>query len=377
MTAADLLLAVFASAAGVVLVAVALYPLVLLTILLVRRGRPLRADSTLPRVAVVVPTRNEEGFISAKLEDLKRTNYPPQLLSIWVVDGASSDRTREGVLAAIATGQGVRLLEMDATRGKSDQLRFALSTIDADVIVVTDADTDLAPDCIAELARVLWSDPRTGLVGATIHPCSPLPEEHVHWTLLNALWWLEGEALSFAVAPGPCYALRPAAVTQPIGAAEAEDLHLAQAVATAGYCVRTCRGAHAWERRVPQDIADVLRYRRRRGSLFLRELRRPLQPGASLRNRIVRLVRLAHLVLVPRLSVLAAAVFLLLLLTPHWPHAVALGVAAGALPLAGIAAAASAARPGARASTAMAVVRWAGLMAFVLLGLQWSREDLR
>ena len=378
MTIADALLTTFSVAAAGLLVCVVLYPLLLVAFWLVRRRRPTRRGSSLPRVAVVVPTLNEEPFIRAKLEDLARTDYPRELLSIWVVDGGSRDRTCEHVRSATVAGLPVRLLEMERSRGKIDQVRHALSRIDADVIVVTDADTELAPDCVAELADALRCDPRTGLVGAVIHPCSSLREEHLHWKLLNTLWWLEGEALFSAVAPGPCYALRRSAVAALPRDADAEDMRMALTVAARGYRVRSCRRAHAWERRVPQDAAGLLRFRRRRGLVFLRELQRPPHAGAPLAQRALRLVRLSQLVLVPRLALLAAVVFPLLLLTVHWQRAVALATIA-VLPLAlGVLTAALAAGQGGRLAAALAAARMAALTGFALLTLSRrpAPEDL-
>jgi hypothetical protein len=369
VTFADALLTAFSVAATGLLACVVIYPLLLMALLLLRRRPPARGGAFPPRVAVVVPTLNEEQFIRAKLEDLGRTAYPRELLSIWVVDGGSRDRTREHVRSAMAAGQRVRLLEMELSCGKIDQVRRALTEIDADVIVVTDADAELAPNCVAELAEALRCDPRTGLVGAVIHPCSSLREEHLHWKLLNALWWLEGEALSSAVAPGPCYAMRLGAVGPLPRAADAEDLHIALAVAARGYRVRTCRRAHAWERR----------YRRRRGLVFLRELRRPPQAGAPLAQRAVRLVRLSHLILVPRLALLAAAVFPLLLLTAHWQRAVVLAAIAVVPLAAGVATAALAAGQGGRAAAAIAAARLAALTGVALLTLPRhpAPEDIR
>jgi cellulose synthase/poly-beta-1,6-N-acetylglucosamine synthase-like glycosyltransferase len=379
VTIADALLTAFSLAAAGLLACVVVYPLLLVALLLLRHRRPARVSLPLPRVAVVVPTLNEEQLIRDKLEDLARTRYPQGLLSICVVDGGSRDRTCEHVRSAIAAGQRIRLLEMERSRGKIDQLRRALFEIDADVIVVTDADSELAPDCVAELAQALRADPRTGLVGAVIHPCSSLREEHLHWKLLNTLWWLEGEALSSAVAPGPCYALRREAIGPLPRAAFAEDLHVAQAVAARGYRVRACRRAHAWERRVPQDAADLLRYRRRRGLVFLHELRRPPDVGASLAHRVVRLVRLSQLVLAPRLALLALAVFPLLLLTAHWQRAVVLAAIALVPLAAGIATAALAAGQGGRAAAALAAARMTALTGVALLTLPRhpAPEDLR
>lgn len=55
------------------------------------------------RVSVVIPTRNEEDAIGRVLDDLPRA----LVREVIVVDGASTDRTRE-----IAEGRGARVVEV-------------------------------------------------------------------------------------------------------------------------------------------------------------------------------------------------------------------------------------------------------------------------
>ena len=51
--------------------------------------------SQLPTIAIIVPVRNEEKFIGGTLEALLGQEYPPARYEILVVDGRSTDRTRE------------------------------------------------------------------------------------------------------------------------------------------------------------------------------------------------------------------------------------------------------------------------------------------
>ena len=51
-------------------------------------------QSTL-KVSVIVACRNEEAFIGACLDSILATDYPTRLLEILVVDGMSTDATRQ------------------------------------------------------------------------------------------------------------------------------------------------------------------------------------------------------------------------------------------------------------------------------------------
>lgn len=49
----------------------------------------------LPSVSVVLPVRNEAGHIAACLDSILADSYPRERMEVLVVDGASTDATRE------------------------------------------------------------------------------------------------------------------------------------------------------------------------------------------------------------------------------------------------------------------------------------------
>lgn len=327
-----MLLVVFLIASGVLWASVFGYVAVLLALTLrAQRRRPARPAVPLPRVAVVIPVRDEEAFIAAKLADLARADYPADRLTTIVVDGGSRDRTVALVEAARAAGTPAELVCVPAARGKAEQLNAVLPTLPHDVLVITDADAELDPLCIRELVCTLLAESTTGIVGARVRPATRLLEERVHWWILNSLWWIEGDALGTAVVSGVCYAIRREAVTVLPVDCTAEDIHLALAANARGWRVRLARTAWATELRVPQTVAEFLRFRRRRGFGYARELRRVHPQGASLRWHASRLLRLAHFFFTPLLAAIAAATGAALCLRGDW-HAAAGVVVAFAAP---------------------------------------------
>ena len=322
-----MLLIVFLVAGGILWVSVFGYVAVLLALTLraQRRRRPAPVPP-LPPVAVVIPVRDEETFIAAKLANVARSDYPADRLTIIVVDGGSTDRTVALVEAARAAGTPVELVRVPAAQGKAEQLNAVLPALPHAVAVVTDADAELDPTCIRELVRALLDDPQTAIVGARVRPATTLLEERVHWWILNSLWWIEGDALGTAVMSGVCYAVRPAAIGPLPMDCTAEDIHLALVANARGWRVRLARTAWATELRVPQTVAEFLRFRRRRGFGYARELRRVHAPGAAPGWHLSRLLRLAHFFVTPLLATTVAATGAALCLTGSW-HAPA-GVAA-------------------------------------------------
>ena len=89
---------------------------------------------------MVIPTKNEEGLI-AEMIDAVRSHAT----EVLVVDGHSSDRTRE-----IATDKGVRVV-LDGGRGKGEALRRSFTEARHEILVFIDADGSHDPQDIPRL----------------------------------------------------------------------------------------------------------------------------------------------------------------------------------------------------------------------------------
>jgi cellulose synthase/poly-beta-1,6-N-acetylglucosamine synthase-like glycosyltransferase len=307
-----------------------------------RRRGPLFAPSDrltpaaeLPDIAVVIPVRNEEPYIAAKLADLRRTDYPAERMFTVIVDGGSTDGTVALIEAEQARGAPLELVRVEGAIGKADQLNAVLKALPQEIIVVTDADARLDPGCIRELVETLRADPATGVLGARVYPATRLLEERIHWWLLNSLWWLEGEALGSGQVCGVCYAVRRTAVVTLPSDCTAEDIHLALLASARGLDVRLCRRAVSSELRVPQTVSEFIRFRRRRGDGYVRELRRVRPPAAPVRWHLMRLLRLYHFFVMPVLAVAMGVLALALCATPYWQWT---AVVAGAFALPALAA---------------------------------------
>jgi len=104
-----------------------------------------------PRVAVLIPSYNEEKVIVRTIRSVLNSDY--HNLHIIVIDDGSTDKTAEVASAAyaaeIAAGH-VQVLTMP-NGGKAAALNYALDRIAEDVYVGIDADTVIAPDAISKL----------------------------------------------------------------------------------------------------------------------------------------------------------------------------------------------------------------------------------
>lgn len=107
-----------------------------------------------PRVSVIVAARNEELDLPGCLDDLLRQDYPD--LEVLVVDGGSTDRTRE---VALARAPRVRLLDEpplpDGWVGKNWACEVGYRAATGEYLLFTDADVRYHPTAVR--ATVAWA----------------------------------------------------------------------------------------------------------------------------------------------------------------------------------------------------------------------------
>ena len=117
-----------------------------------------------PKVSLAIPTYNEESIITRKLENLLLLDYPRDRLEVVVVDGASTDSTRDKVKRFADANLGklnLTLTEQSTRQGKSSAVNEALRRSEGEVFVLTDADVVVDPQGLTRLVRPLL-DPGVG-----------------------------------------------------------------------------------------------------------------------------------------------------------------------------------------------------------------------
>ena len=140
--------------------ALAGYPLVLWIVSRVAPRPRAGADPTeWPRLAILVPAYNEEASITGTLESLLALDYPVHRREVVVMSDASSDRTDEIVRGF--ESRGVRLVRMQARKGKSAAENRTLPLVTCDIVVNTDATIRIPSGSLRPLIRV-FQDPTVG-----------------------------------------------------------------------------------------------------------------------------------------------------------------------------------------------------------------------
>jgi glycosyltransferase involved in cell wall biosynthesis len=105
-------------------------------------------------VSIIVPCRNEEGYIAACLDSILSSEYPTERLEILVVDGMSRDGTRRVLGTYAAAYRSIVLL--DNPRGSTPAaLNVGIRAASGDIIIRMDAHVSYPPDYIRRLVSGL------------------------------------------------------------------------------------------------------------------------------------------------------------------------------------------------------------------------------
>lgn len=116
------------------------------------------------KVAVVIPTLNEEKFIENCLQSVMEQTFPFEEMDVMVVDGGSKDRTREIVNGISEKHPNVRLIH---NPGKIQSIAFNIGVKEstAPYIVRLDAHVLYKEDYIERSLKLIQLDKTFGNVG--------------------------------------------------------------------------------------------------------------------------------------------------------------------------------------------------------------------
>jgi succinoglycan biosynthesis protein ExoA len=114
----------------------------------------MKSSTSGPLVSIVLPCRNEQGYIEACLQSALNQEPPEGGFEIIVADGMSTDGTREYLRKMARKHSQIRLLD-NPGRIVSTGLNAALGVARGEIIVRMDAHTSYAPDYIRQCLAVM------------------------------------------------------------------------------------------------------------------------------------------------------------------------------------------------------------------------------
>jgi len=146
----------------------------------------------LPFVSVVMPVRNEATFIARSLEAVLAQDYPSERIEVIVVDGLSTDRTREIVQSFQAQHPRIKLIE---NPGKivPTGLNLAIGQARGEVIVRVDGHCELANDYIRRCVEHLLNHD-VDAVGGPLTTIGETPLARVIASAMSSFFGVGGAA---------------------------------------------------------------------------------------------------------------------------------------------------------------------------------------
>ena len=139
----------------------AIYPALLKLVPPRRRPSDARGIESLLSVTLIIACRNEAARLRHKLDNALALDYPG--IEILVASDASDDGSDDVVRGYAASG--VRLVRSPERRGKEFAQGLAISAAKGEVLVFSDAGTDLPADSIRTMVENL-ADPGVGAVSS-------------------------------------------------------------------------------------------------------------------------------------------------------------------------------------------------------------------
>ena len=170
--------------------------------------KPVRKEHQDRPVSVILPVRDGEAWLAAKLDSILSLRYPHDRMEIIVVSDGSEDRTDE--IASRYGDRGVRLVRIPAS-GKAEALNRAIDLAEGEILFFTDVRQPLDPDCLARLVAC-FADPKVGVVTGELVILDGNTHEEIN---IGLYWryekWIRRQlnrAGSLLVVTGCIYAMR-------------------------------------------------------------------------------------------------------------------------------------------------------------------------
>jgi biofilm PGA synthesis N-glycosyltransferase PgaC len=240
----------FLVAAAFVLYTLFGYPLLLG--IMARRERPVRRKFEPKSVSILLPVRNGEAWICAKLESILDLNYPSELLEILVISDGSTDRTES--FAREFESRGVQVFSIPRS-GKATALNTLMEHAHGELLFFTDVRQKLDHEALRNLVAC-FGDPEVGVASGEL----VILDSSGHEDANVGLYWQYEKALrkrlsridSLPGATGCIYAMRRALAGPLPAGCLLDDVHLPMQAFFAGYRLVLDESAKAF------DVATTL-----------------------------------------------------------------------------------------------------------------------
>ncbi len=134
-------------------------------------------------VAIIIPTLNEERFISRCLNSIIKQTYEFEKMDVMIIDGGSNDKTKDIVAEYQKSHQNIRFIE-NKKKIQSVAFNIGIKNSTAPYIIRLDAHAEYDSKYISLCIENLKQDEKRGNVGGR---CNILPFNQSIWAQTNAI----------------------------------------------------------------------------------------------------------------------------------------------------------------------------------------------
>lgn len=118
-------------------------------------------------IDIIIPCKNEEQYIRKCIVSILNSNYPKNLISIYVCDGLSTDKTPQIVTELAKNHLQIHLL-INHAQTTPQGLNLGLKTSKSDVKIILGAHSEIDSNFIQENVNILQKYPEVGCSGGVI-----------------------------------------------------------------------------------------------------------------------------------------------------------------------------------------------------------------
>ncbi len=233
------------------------------------KKKSVKKDSSLPKVSIVVPVKDEERVIGRLLEALLKLDYPPEKKEIIIVEDASNDRTPKICAEYARRHPGlIKFHHRSTSNGKPSALNYGFKYASGEIVAVFDADNVPEPDALL-MGVSYFENPTVAAVQGTT--CIINADENMLTKFISyeeAVWlknYFQGKDVLRLFIPltGSCQFIRRD-VAEKIGLWDedclAEDLEMSARITERGYDIKYAPDVISWQE-APSRLSQLIRQR--------------------------------------------------------------------------------------------------------------------